>query len=358
MRWWMWTTCCWASTWARVAARASSCPPTGGPGPPRPSRTRCRCRGRAGSRWTPTPSGGPTSWRSAASSAPGGGGRVAGVCVSGVGPCLVLATRTAAAAPRDALRHRHARDRGDRRADPAVRRRGHPARAVARRSRPRRSGPSCSGSRHHEPEVWARTRRWFGASSFVVHRLTGEYVLDHHTASQCDPLYDLQRRDWAHDWARDIGGGCRCPAGLAERGRRARSRGGRRGDGPARGHSCRGRARSTPGPRRSARGAARRATSCSCTARRCSSCRCSGAAASTRCCGRRPASTPGSCTLAAGMATSGASPLGSRSSPAARRSRRSSPRRPRRRPGADGLAGPALLRRRADARSSTPGPGA
>ena len=31
-------------------------------------------------------------------------------------------------------------------------------------------------------------------SSFVVARLTGEYVLDHHSASQCDPLYDLAAR--------------------------------------------------------------------------------------------------------------------------------------------------------------------
>jgi xylulokinase len=37
-----------------------------------------------------------------------------------------------------------------------------------------------------------------------VARLTGEYVLDHHTASQSDPLYDLAARDWCHDWAADV----------------------------------------------------------------------------------------------------------------------------------------------------------
>jgi xylulokinase len=42
------------------------------------------------------------------------------------------------------------------------------------------------------------------ASSFVVARLTGEYVLDHHSASQCDPLYDLKGARWNDDWASDI----------------------------------------------------------------------------------------------------------------------------------------------------------
>ena len=42
------------------------------------------------------------------------------------------------------------------------------------------------------------------ASSFVVYRLTGEYVLDHHSASQCDPLYDLQKNRWIEEWADQV----------------------------------------------------------------------------------------------------------------------------------------------------------
>jgi xylulokinase len=42
------------------------------------------------------------------------------------------------------------------------------------------------------------------ASSFVVARLTGEYVLDHHSASQCDPLYDLEAGAWNAEWAEEI----------------------------------------------------------------------------------------------------------------------------------------------------------
>jgi sugar (pentulose or hexulose) kinase len=49
------------------------------------------------------------------------------------------------------------------------------------------------------------------ASSFAVARLTGEYVLDHHSASQCDPLYDLADERWAEDWAAEIAPGVPLP---------------------------------------------------------------------------------------------------------------------------------------------------
>src|SRR5690606_32714764 len=51
----------------------------------------------------------------------------------------------------------------------------------------------------------------FMASSLIVHRLTGEYILDHHSASQCDPLYDLSHGDWARDLAEDIAPGLELP---------------------------------------------------------------------------------------------------------------------------------------------------
>ncbi len=57
-------------------------------------------------------------------------------------------------------------------------------------------GPKLAWVRRHEPEVWARTRRWFLGSGYLVFRLTGEYVADHYSASGSDPLYDLRRRAW------------------------------------------------------------------------------------------------------------------------------------------------------------------
>lgn len=62
-------------------------------------------------------------------------------------------------------------------------------------------GPKMLWLAQHEPEVWARTRRVFMASSYLVHRLTGAYVLDHHSASQCSPLYDQPAAGWdAQRW--------------------------------------------------------------------------------------------------------------------------------------------------------------
>jgi xylulokinase len=59
--------------------------------------------------------------------------------------------------------------------------------------------------------VWQKTEKLFMASSFIVHRLTGEYVLDHHSASQCDPLYDVRENCWIEEWAEEIAPGLPLP---------------------------------------------------------------------------------------------------------------------------------------------------
>lgn len=55
-----------------------------------------------------------------------------------------------------------------------------------------------------EPQVFAAARRFFMPSSWLVYRLTGEYVLDHHSASQCTPLYDIDECTWFQPWVDDI----------------------------------------------------------------------------------------------------------------------------------------------------------
>jgi xylulokinase len=72
-------------------------------------------------------------------------------------------------------------------------------------------GPKLAWLRHHEPEVYARTRRWHMASSYLAHRLTGEYVLDHHSASQCVPLYDSVDHRWIEPWCELIAPGLDWP---------------------------------------------------------------------------------------------------------------------------------------------------
>lgn len=72
-------------------------------------------------------------------------------------------------------------------------------------------GPKLLWVRRHEPEVYAHARRWYSSHSFVVERLTGEYVLDHATASQCDPLYDLRAAAWNPAWAAEVAPGIELP---------------------------------------------------------------------------------------------------------------------------------------------------
>ena len=129
---------------------------------------------------------------------------VAAVCVSGLGPCLL---------PTDAqLRPLRAAilygidSRATAEIDELTTRFGEDA-ILARAGKVLSSqaiGPKLLWLRRHQPDVWQRTKRWFGCSSYVVARLTGEYVLDHHTASQCDPFYDLQAQSWAEDWAAEV----------------------------------------------------------------------------------------------------------------------------------------------------------
>lgn len=72
-------------------------------------------------------------------------------------------------------------------------------------------GPKLRWLARHEPAVFERTELLLMASSYLVHRLTGRYVLDHHSASQCDPMYDQRKFDWAHDWAQLVAPGLKLP---------------------------------------------------------------------------------------------------------------------------------------------------
>lgn len=58
------------------------------------------------------------------------------------------------------------------------------------------AGPKLLWIAEHEPEVWSKTRRFMMSNTYLVHRLTGEYILDHHSASQVQPFYDLAAGDW------------------------------------------------------------------------------------------------------------------------------------------------------------------
>jgi xylulokinase len=65
-------------------------------------------------------------------------------------------------------------------------------------------GPKILWLKRNRPDLYARTARVHTSTSFVVERLTGEAVIDHYTAANFSPLYDVDRQDWVDDLAADI----------------------------------------------------------------------------------------------------------------------------------------------------------
>jgi len=134
------------------------------------------------------------------------GASLAGMCVSGVGPCLVLCdddlrplrpailygVDTRATAEIESLTAELGEQKILERAGTLL-----SSQAV---------GPKIEWVRLHEPDVFDRATGWYGSNSYIAAKLTGEYVMDHHTASQCGPLYATREFDWNHQWAQRICG--------------------------------------------------------------------------------------------------------------------------------------------------------
>jgi len=134
------------------------------------------------------------------------GSTVAGMCVSGVGPCLVLCDA-------DLTPLRPAILYGvDTRATAEIQylTEEFGAEAILDRAGTLLSsqavGPKLEWVRRHEPDVFDRATGWYGSNSYITAKLTGEYAIDHHTASQCDPLYATRSFEWNEDWANRIRG--------------------------------------------------------------------------------------------------------------------------------------------------------
>lgn len=135
---------------------------------------------------------------------------VAGVAVSGIGPCLLPADDDGPLRPAilygvDSRATAEIAELDDTLgAEAIVARCGSPLTTQA-------VGPKILWLRRNEPAVWNRTRRLFMASSFLVHRLTGAYVLDHHSASQATPLYDAHTHAWIPEWCDEVAPGLVLP---------------------------------------------------------------------------------------------------------------------------------------------------
>ncbi|WP_448256511.1 FGGY-family carbohydrate kinase [Microbacterium aurum] len=64
-------------------------------------------------------------------------------------------------------------------------------------------GPKIVWIAEEEPAAYDRARRLYMPASWLARNLTGAYVLDHQSASQMSPLYDVEAEEWdAALWAR------------------------------------------------------------------------------------------------------------------------------------------------------------
>ncbi|MDK7742649.1 FGGY-family carbohydrate kinase [Helcobacillus massiliensis] len=124
---------------------------------------------------------------------------VLAVGVSGMGPCTVLAdangapTRPAILYGVDTRSTDQIAALNDRFGSDEILRLG------GSRLSSQAAGPKIQWVRDNEPDVFERSSRLFMAASFLAHRLTGAYVLDHHSASQATPLYRADDQQWSNE---------------------------------------------------------------------------------------------------------------------------------------------------------------
>ncbi|MEM9577650.1 MAG: FGGY-family carbohydrate kinase [Pseudomonadota bacterium] len=65
-------------------------------------------------------------------------------------------------------------------------------------------GPKILWLKRNRPEIYAETAQILTSTSFLVQRLTGQVVIDHYTAANFSPLYDVTTQSWVDDLADDI----------------------------------------------------------------------------------------------------------------------------------------------------------
>lgn len=138
--------------------------------------------------------------------------QVTGVGVSGMGPCVLLADEDDEPV-RPAILYgvdTRARDQIERMtaelgADEIVKIGGSTLTSQA-------AGPKIAWIADEEPDAYARARRLFMPASWLARRLTGAYVLDHQSASQTTPLYDIDGGAWHRDWWHRYAPGIEAPA--------------------------------------------------------------------------------------------------------------------------------------------------
>ena len=67
-------------------------------------------------------------------------------------------------------------------------------------------GPKILWLKRHRPDIFAKTARIHTSTTYIVEKLTGRAVIDHYTAANFAPLYDVETRTWTTELSDGIVG--------------------------------------------------------------------------------------------------------------------------------------------------------
>lgn len=65
-------------------------------------------------------------------------------------------------------------------------------------------GPKILWIKENEPEIYQKTAKFITATSYIIYKLTGNYVIDAHTATEFNPLINIKTVSWDERFAGKI----------------------------------------------------------------------------------------------------------------------------------------------------------
>ncbi|MEO6608609.1 MAG: FGGY-family carbohydrate kinase [Aestuariivirga sp.] len=65
-------------------------------------------------------------------------------------------------------------------------------------------GPKILWLKNNRPEIYAKTHKFVTSTTFIVHRLTGRYAIDHYSAASFGPLYVPGEQNWSSHFSKSI----------------------------------------------------------------------------------------------------------------------------------------------------------
>lgn len=65
-------------------------------------------------------------------------------------------------------------------------------------------GPKVLWYRRHQPELFRKTRKIVTATTYLVFRLTGRFVVDNYVAPYFTPFFDVHQLKWRQEWVEQV----------------------------------------------------------------------------------------------------------------------------------------------------------